>query len=168
MVRKNRLIWVAALAALTICAQAGAVPINHVISFGTDGVPNPAVIDITLDTSLMQAGAGQTAGLTVNSVNFLVDVGIAYQERSPNSIFLYGLSSGLSVSSNANDFLLTIFDFGTLAATVDPSVFTQAGQGFLSIDNGGIVSRAAVPEPGTLGLLGLGLLGLGLARRKRA
>jgi hypothetical protein len=32
----------------------------------------------------------------------------------------------------------------------------------------GSVTQAAVPEPGTLGLLGLGLLGLGLSRRKAA
>lgn len=37
-----------------------------------------------------------------------------------------------------------------------------------SLDNARLASGAAIPEPATLGLLGLGLAGLGLARRRKA
>jgi hypothetical protein len=42
--------------------------------------------------------------------------------------------------------------------------FTQQGLSHASLY--GIVGDTTVPEPGTLGLLGLGLLGIGLARRR--
>jgi hypothetical protein len=44
----------------------------------------------------------------------------------------------------------------------------QSGSLLGTPGSAGSVAQAVVPEPGTLGLLGLGLLGLGLSRRKAA
>jgi hypothetical protein len=48
----------------------------------------------------------------------------------------------------------------------DPCLSNPPGQGGCPPDI--VPPPAGVPEPGTLGLLGLGLLGIGFARRKRA
>jgi hypothetical protein len=44
----------------------------------------------------------------------------------------------------------------------------QSGSLLGTPGSAGLITPAVVPEPGTLGLLGLGLLGLGLSRRKAA
>ena len=56
--------------------------------------------------------------------------------------------------------------FGKIGSLIPTSFKNPTGAAF--IDAGvGAEPSAAVPEPGTIGLLGLGLLGLGMASRKR-
>lgn len=89
---------------------------------------------------------------------------------------------GLSFQLQGTDFLvqagifrgsiLDIFDGPGLPTTPDPRLvdleisafYLENGDGYAS---GRILSIAAVPEPGTLALLGIGLLGMGATRRRK-
>jgi hypothetical protein len=95
-------------------------------------------------------------------------------------VFFSGVSCGLCGEPElvlANIFRVPDFEFGTLSS--DPSVtFSSTGNSWNfgnDIPWAGATSTlwtyevpsSSVPEPGTLGLLGLGLLGLSAARLKR-
>jgi PEP-CTERM motif len=59
----------------------------------------------------------------------------------------------------------TEYSFDVLATGSDELAFNERNDyGFLSLDD---VSLNALPEPGTLSLLGLGLVAMGVRRRKR-
>ena len=63
------------------------------------------------------------------------------------------------------DTFLDFSSFGSITSLLfDDNNSTAAGIGFGDF----LFSAAAVPEPGTLALLGLGLAGLGFARRRKA
>lgn len=68
----------------------------------------------------------------------------------------------------ANDWLLAIYNFAT-SPMLYQFIYAPTSVEFTAAVNFFTTSgsvRQAVPEPGTLGLLGLGLLGLGLGRRR--
>ena len=53
------------------------------------------------------------------------------------------------------------------APVISPPGFPAPGDYVISVDGGG-TAQFLVPEPATLGLIGVGLLGIGLIRRRRA
>lgn len=154
-----------------IASGVSAATINHVITTQTTGTPDPAVLDISIDTDLFGVGSGLTTGLTVNSTNFDVDGAIAYDTFGPSTIIVYGLISGLPLLFANNDFYVTINDWDTTSATANGLTLSQTGQGLISsFDSDSTISStlvSAVPIPATLPLLTFGLGGLGLLVRRR-
>jgi hypothetical protein len=118
------------------------------------GIAAQALLDqVFTDTNLGQfdSDVDQTNGCTNSGLGFC----------SVFSPYETGLS-GVAVVDVENFFLEDADQIGDLPIPPDFDSTPNPAYTFA------VWSLASVPEPGTLGLLGLGLLGLGLTRRQRA
>lgn len=183
-----------ALLMLLAAAPAHAVPMTFDVTFSANSIQvfsgaNPAPVDpvmgsftVTLDPAV--AVTNNTADISLNSLNITLGSTLSFSYSpimdgpfAPGTLRVGGLSSGSDTvifSPSTNDFWLYINDFfGT-------PTFEQVGYSQSSVSNNNLfgtinqtgsvnAAPAAVPEPGSLSLLGFAFagLGFGVLRRRR-
>ncbi len=132
---------------------------NDVISdSGTAfSLSNPGNADVTL------ANGSEVAG--INQVTLLT--GIPGADATANFIPT-GTDSGFFVTPAAQAYLALVIE-SSFTNNSQVSSITPNGDGTVTvkIDGGGGNSTFAVPEPGTLSLLGAAIMGLGIVKRRR-
>ncbi len=117
-------------------------------AYGTDGTLSQTVSDV--------------AGQTLHLVYWIASDGSAPNDFS--ATWNGSVIAGSALSDIAKSGYVE-YTFNVLATGSDILAFNERNDsGFLSLDD---VSLTAVPEPGTLALLGVGLAGFGAFRRRR-
>jgi len=126
---------------------------------GFDPQARVSLIGIAADRSYSLFGGGGVDGIPYNNGDFAVASPDALLgQRMLPYISSWSMNNLLSVTlSGTYSYIGVVFSSGCYGAS---TCGTLRG-----IDN---VRLSTVPEPGTLGLLGLGLVGLGLSRRRKA
>jgi hypothetical protein len=180
---KNRLLGLLALGLLVAPIEATASPITY--AFAVNGGPSGPLAGVTssghftFDDSIIPAGGG-----TLDHANLFTDLaftwnGISYDENTANTgrlafdaggalvpMFFFGSNCAAGVCAGhqgVNEWFFQVADEGIFFEYGIPGVAgIQTGSGSVSLQT------SAVPEPGTLVLIGLGLGGIGFTRRKRA
>ncbi len=135
----------------------GLVKYNNGSFSGVDALHNKfALIDLNANKFYLATNSNPAALDIVLSADFGFDVTEANFESIGQGYTLGGLVINNTIGSAA------LAEFA-LAAAIDP----EAKYKFSLIDGLGNGQVATVPEPGTLGLMGLGMLTLAFAARRR-
>jgi PEP-CTERM motif-containing protein len=123
------------------------------------GVVNNGTVTATLSTSYNYFGLYWGSMDAYNTLSFL-NGGHPVYSVTGAGVISSGTTLGNQTALGSNNYVN--FNFGNLA--YDEVMFSSNGFAFESDNH----AYAKVPEPGTLGLLGLSLLGAAAARRRKA
>ena len=169
-------LMIAGLAATSNDALAAIIDLDLQIE-GTGFIGSPPVLPLEIDVSITfdnstSITTPQTAGITLNSINTPFDFVLAYTYDSVlDQLSFGGLEFGIFVTllrSGTNNFFAIIDDIST-TPTYNRTGYVTVAPAFNGSTPVGTVTVAstAVPEPGTLAVLGAGVLGAFAVRKKR-
>ena len=146
-----RMLLAAIAASLLYGGAASASVLTYNVTMETSGAPNPAVLNFTLDTDAVATGAMQTAGLTVNHLNFAVDSTIVYDNPwlDTGAIILYGAAEKRGVRASSNDFYIAIEDFMSPAdaIVIHWSIAQEGQEGWIATATRPTVTVTEGPAP---------------------
>ena len=162
----------ATMAGIVSTANAAPIQTFHIdFSFSAPGLtPDPVIGAVTIEHDFSVDAIEQTAGLTLNSLNF--DVGeVGFQYGTSADVLIIGgtINTVLGVNEGTDDFFLWIKDFLASpyfflanSSRVDTGSVVQAEVGIIKVTE----ETEAVPVPPAWALLSIGLVGVGLGHRK--
>ena len=182
--------WMLAALACTVAAGAQAAPIScnaaqsagarvltldtpvtgSCLAMGTGNLGNPAILSLIggVGLSVAERDAANANGglLSITGVNSRSDGSWSFSGAGTLSYLYFHFGGGGSASSTNPDYFIFRLDTPTGAAsgTWDTGGLRSRWDG---LSNVALITTRAVPEPGSLALLGLGLASLGLVRRRR-
>jgi hypothetical protein len=161
---------------------------SYYVGSVTDGIPSNPELEALFINELadLAAGTGDTVcatrtqgqdetyeicnregGISGTFEDAVVAGNVKVDTDDPGEINTAGFTWILAKYDAGNAGSLVWYLGGTVASVTLPTHWGQYGLSHYTLFNPGPGCCQQVPEPGTLGLLGIGLLGLGFARRRK-